>query len=110
MRFSDIALWAFTIAFFVFMILPIAVVVVISFTSAGYAAFPIPGWSLKWFARIFEYRPFIDSLWVSLQLGVVATVASCVLGVPAALYLSRARSGWATAITTFLLSPGSACR
>ncbi|MCA0997296.1 ABC transporter permease [Alloyangia pacifica] len=105
MRFSDIALWAFTIAFFVFMILPIAVVVVISFTSAGYAAFPIPGWSLKWFARIFEYRPFIDSLWVSLQLGVVATVASCVLGVPAALYLSRARSGWATAITTFLLSP-----
>lgn len=105
MRLSDWALWLFTVAFFIFMILPIAVVVVISFTSAGYAAFPIPGWSFKWFARIFEYEPFMASLWVSLQLAVVATLASCLLGVPAALYLSRSRSGWATAITAFLLSP-----
>ncbi|KIN70564.1 Binding-protein-dependent transport systems inner membrane component [Sulfitobacter noctilucae] len=105
MRLSDWALWVFTIAFFIFMILPIAVVVVISFTSAGYASFPIPGWSLKWFARIFEYEPFMNSLWVSLKLGVIATAASCLLGVPAALYLSRSRSGWATAITAFMLSP-----
>ena len=105
MRLTDLLLWAFTVAFFTFMILPIVVVVVISFTEAGYAAFPIPGWSLKWFARIFEYEPFMDSLRVSLLLAVTATVASCLLGIPAALYLSRARSGWATAITTFLLSP-----
>ncbi|WP_138467808.1 ABC transporter permease [Poseidonocella sp. HB161398] len=105
MRLTDILLWLFTAAFFVFMLLPILVVVVISFTSAGYAAFPIPGWSMKWFARIFEYQPFIDSLIVSLELAVVATVASCLLGIPAALYLARSRSGWATAITTFLLSP-----
>ncbi|WP_108261081.1 ABC transporter permease [Mangrovicoccus ximenensis] len=105
MRLSDLLLWLFTAAFFVFMLLPILVVVVISFTSAGYAAFPIPGWSLKWFARIFEYQPFIDSLWVSLELAVVSTVGSCVLGIPAALYLARSRSGWATAVTTFLLSP-----
>ncbi|MER5173046.1 ABC transporter permease [Thioclava kandeliae] len=105
MRLINLMLWAFTVAFFIFMNLPIAVVVVVSFTSAGYASFPIPGWSLKWFARIFEYTPFIDSLWVSLELAVVATIASCFLGIPAALWLSRARSGWATAVTTFLLSP-----
>lgn len=104
-RLGDILLWAFTLAFFVFMLLPILVVVVISFTEAGYAAFPIPGWSLKWFARIFEYEPFMDALWVSLLLAIVATVASCLLGIPAALYLARSRTRWATAITTFLLSP-----
>jgi len=105
MRLSDILLWTFTVCFFVFMILPIAVVVVVSFTSAGYATFPMPGLSLKWFARIFEYKPFIDSLWVSLELAVIATVISCLLGIPAALFLSREKSGWATVITTFLLSP-----
>jgi len=104
-RLSDFFLWAFTVAFFVFMLLPILVVVVISFTEAGYAAFPIPGWSLRWFERIFEYQPFMDALRVSLLLAVVATLASCLMGIPAALYLARSRTRWATAITTFLLSP-----
>lgn len=104
-RLPDIALWAFTLAFFAFMLLPILVVVVISFTDAGYAAFPIPGWSLKWFARIFDYPPFLDALRVSLLLAVVATLASAVLAVPAALWIARARGGWAEALATFLLSP-----
>ncbi len=105
MRLVDVLLWVFTIAFFIFMLLPILVVVVISFTEAGYAAFPIPGWSWKWFARIFEYQPFMDALETSLLLAVVATVASCLLGIPAALFLSRSKARFATAITTFLLSP-----
>jgi len=104
-RLADILLWAFGAAFFIFMLLPIVVVVVISFTSAGYAAFPIPGWSFQWFAHIFAYPPFVRAIWTSLELAVVATAASCIIGIPAALALARARSGWATATTTFLLSP-----
>lgn len=98
-------LLAFVVVFFVFMLAPILVVVVISFTSAGYAAFPIPGWSLRWFHRIWEYPPFVDAMITSAEVAVLATVLSCVLAIPAALYLTRARSGWAHAVTTFLLSP-----
>ncbi|TKT75876.1 ABC transporter permease [Aquamicrobium sp. LC103] len=102
---TDLVLLVFVVLFFVFMLAPILIVVLISFTSASFAAFPIPGWSLRWFARIFEYQPFIDALLVSFTLAIVATLLSCVIGIPASLYLARARAGWANAVSTFLLSP-----
>lgn len=99
------ALAAFVVLFFVFMLAPILVVIVVSFTSAGYVAFPIPGWSMKWFANIFAYRPFIDAMIVSIEVAVGATVLSCLVGVPACLYLARSRAAWANTVMTFLLSP-----
>lgn len=100
-----IALTGFVIAFFAFILAPILVVVVISFTSAGYAAFPVPGWSLRWFYRIWEYEPFLDAMITSVQVAMLSTLLSCLLAVPAALYLARARAGWANVLATFLLSP-----
>jgi len=102
---AGIALTTFVIAFFIFMLAPILVVVVVSFTSAGYVSFPIPGWSLKWFANIFAYQPFVDAIIVSLKIGLGATILSSLIGIPACLYLARSRAGWANAIMTFLLSP-----
>jgi putative spermidine/putrescine transport system permease protein len=101
----NIGLAAFVVLFFVFMLAPILIVVVVSFTSAGFVSFPIPGWSLKWFAHIFEYQPFIDALIVSIEIAIGATVLSCLIGVPACLYLARSRSVWASGVMTFLLSP-----
>jgi putative spermidine/putrescine transport system permease protein len=101
----NIGLATFVVLFFVFMLAPILVVVVVSFTSASYVAFPIPGWSLKWFANIFAYQPFIDALIVSFQVAVGATILSCLVGVPACLYLARSRSAWTSSVMTFLLSP-----
>ena len=101
----NIGLASFVVLFFIFMLAPILVVVVVSFTSAGYVAFPIPGWSTKWFANIFAYRPFIDALIVSVEVAIGATALSCLIGVPACLYLARSRAAWANAIMTFLLSP-----
>ncbi|MDX3927816.1 MAG: ABC transporter permease [Shinella sp.] len=101
----SIGLAAFVVLFFIFMLAPILVVVVVSFTSAGYVSFPIPGWSLKWFQNIFAYQPFIDALVVSLEVAVGATILSCLLGVPACLFLARSRAAWTNAVMTFLLSP-----
>lgn len=101
----NLGLAAFVVLFFIFMLAPILVVVVVSFTSAGYVAFPIPGWSTKWFANIFAYRPFIDALIVSIEVAIGATALSCLIGVPASLYLGRSRAAWANAVMTFLLSP-----
>jgi putative spermidine/putrescine transport system permease protein len=100
-----IGLVAFVVAFFLFMLAPIAVVVVVSFTDAGYVGFPIPGWSLRWFRRIVEYQPFVDAIIVSLEIAAGATLLSCLIGVPAALALARSQTASANAIMTFLLSP-----
>jgi putative spermidine/putrescine transport system permease protein len=102
---ARVALNVFTVAFFVYLMAPILIVVVVSFSSLGYIAFPIPSYTLKWFRRVWEYAPFLNGLWVSTQLAVASTVAAAALGVPAALALGRARSGWANALATFLLAP-----
>ncbi|SEP94743.1 putative spermidine/putrescine transport system permease protein [Faunimonas pinastri] len=102
---SFFALLAFVVVFFVFMLAPILVVVIVSFTSAGFIAFPVPGWSTKWFAHIFQYKPFVDALIVSIEIAIGATILAGLLGVPACLFLARSRSRWAGAVMTFLLSP-----
>ena len=95
----------FVVIFFVFMTLPIGIVVVASFTDASFVAFPITGWSLRWFWRIFEYQPYMDSMLVSLEVALGATMISCLIGVPAAIALARSPSALANTVMTYLLSP-----
>jgi putative spermidine/putrescine transport system permease protein len=101
----QILLGSFVALFILFMLAPIAIVVWMSFSAQSFIGFPIPAYSLRWFYRIFEYEPFINSLMVSIEVALLSTLLGCVLGVPAALAIARSRSPWATAIATFLVSP-----
>ncbi len=108
MRRFDTSLWALRLVvllFTIFMLAPIVVVVAIAFTSAGYVSFPMPGFSLRWFERVVDYAPFMQSLWVSVKVAVGATLISCVLGIPASLALARSNHPAAAAMMAFLLSP-----
>lgn len=99
------ALGVVTLLFFVFLIIPIVVVVMVSFTSANYVSFPIEGFSLRWFYRIIEYKPFVDSLWVTLKVALVSTGFAVLVGTPAALYLVRAKTTATEFLMALLLSP-----
>lgn len=104
-RLPQILLGLFAGAFVLFMLAPIAIVVWMSFSAQNFIGFPIPSYSLRWFRRIFEYEPFIASLIVSIQVAALSTVVACLMAVPTALALARSRSGYATAIATFMVSP-----
>jgi putative spermidine/putrescine transport system permease protein len=99
------ALQAFVVIFFVFMLAPILVVFVASFGARDYVSFPMDGFSLKWYRRVYEYKPFLNSLVFSIQLAIASTILAGLLGVPAGLALSRARSNFGQFLTMFLLAP-----
>ncbi|UZF94949.1 ABC transporter permease [Bosea sp. NBC_00550] len=99
------ALRAFMLVFFVFLIAPIAIVVWMSFSAQSYIGFPIQSYSLRWFRRVVEYEPFLNSLIVSIKVAVLSTLFATAIGVPAALALARSRSKAADAIATFLVAP-----
>lgn len=104
----DLLAWAlglFVVLFMIFLLLPIAAVVVVSFSSASYIAFPMPGLSLQWYWRILEYRPFVDALIVSIQLALSSAACAILLGVPATLWVARSRSRAAAAVGNLLLAP-----
>lgn len=99
------ALGAYVVLFLAFIVAPIAAVVLVSFSSASFITFPIPGYTLRWYWRILEYRPFLDAMWVSIEVAVASTVLAAMLGVPAALALARSRSAFAALIANLLLAP-----
>ncbi len=104
-RAERLLLGIFVLLFFIFMMAPILVVVVVSFTNTNYVTFPISGLSLKWFERIVEYTPFRDALLVTGQVALISTLIACLVGTPAALALVRSRTPLAGMVMTFLLSP-----
>ena len=96
---------AFHALFIGFIVAPLAIVCVVSFTPLGYISLPTDGISLRWFAAILDNPRFISAFWISLALGVVSSLISTLLAVPAALAVARFRFPGRDTISAFLLSP-----
>ena len=88
-----------------FLMLPVVVVVLASFTSTSYLTIPPKGLTLRWYEAVFADREYIDALWFSLVLAIVVTVVSIVLGTMAAYALSRRQVPAAPAVSGLLMSP-----
>ncbi|HZU19475.1 MAG TPA: ABC transporter permease [Candidatus Dormibacteraeota bacterium] len=89
----------------VFMLAPIAIVVVNSFNSVPYGAWPPPGYSLRWYVNLSQQTDFADAAVRSLVVGAVATALALVAGTLASLALIRFRFPGKAAINGLLLAP-----
>lgn len=89
----------------IFLLLPQLIVVVVAFSTSSFVSFPPPGYSLGWFSRVLSDPSFMRPLWNSIQLGLLATLISATMAVPAGIALVRHRFPGASAMQTFLLSP-----
>ncbi|UPG73361.1 ABC transporter permease [Roseomonas gilardii subsp. gilardii] len=96
---------AFHGLFIAFILAPLVVVVLVSFTDKGFMAMPFDGASLRWYRAIAGNPQFLDSFWVSLRLGLVSATLSALIAVPAALAIARGRFPGRDAIAAFLVSP-----
>ena len=80
---------------YLFLLAPVFVVMIASFDGGdpiagrAFLKFPPSEWSTQWFFRIPDR--LYDSLWVSVQVAVVASLGGIVIGVPAALATVRGR-------------------
>jgi putative spermidine/putrescine transport system permease protein len=89
----------------VLVLLPIFVVVLVSFTASDFITFPPPGLSLEWYRAVLTDPQWTSSLWLSLRIAALVTLFSVVLGVPAALALQSSTGASAAAAQTLFLSP-----
>jgi putative spermidine/putrescine transport system permease protein len=76
-------------AVLVFLLFPVLVVVLISFSSVDFLSFPPPSLSLRWYRTIFSNWEWINAFLITLQVGALTALLSTLLGVPAAFALSR---------------------
>jgi putative spermidine/putrescine transport system permease protein len=85
------AVFAAAGAVFVFLMLPLVVILPISFTSSDYLGFPPPGFSLRWYQAYFADPTWIAATLRSLAIAGAVTVLATVLGTLLAFSIVRGR-------------------
>lgn len=99
------AIRAVTVAVYLFMFLPIAVVILLAFNANQFGSFPIEGFSLRWFVELSENDAVLRAFRISLLLGVCTALISTTLGVLAALAMVRYNFPGKALISNLLIAP-----
>jgi putative spermidine/putrescine transport system permease protein len=100
-----ILLWTYCILLFGFLILPLAIVVPVSFSSAQYLEFPPPGYSTQWYASYFGDPEWIDATLLSVRVAVTVVALSVTLGLLAALAIVRSSIPGKAMLRMLLMTP-----
>jgi len=82
-------LWAYAVAVFAFLVVPLLVVVPVSFSAGMYLQFPPPGFSLHWYQDYFGDPQWIDATVLSLKIALCVVVLAVGIGSLAALAIVR---------------------
>jgi putative spermidine/putrescine transport system permease protein len=92
-------------AIFLYLLVPIFVIMPLSFNSEPYFSYPMEGYSLRWYEEFFTSDQWLLGLKNSIIVGIFATLVATTLGTLAALGLNRADFRGKTAMMAILISP-----
>lgn len=92
-------------AIYLFLALPTLVVVGASINPGELLSFPPTGFTVRWYEAALRNTAFMQGLGVSVQLALLATLVSLLVGVPAAYALARFEFRGRDAVTSVLMSP-----
>jgi putative spermidine/putrescine transport system permease protein len=88
-RLPTFLLWGYCIAVFAFLIIPLIVVIPVSFSSGLYLQFPPPGFSLQWYEDFFKDPQWLDATVFSIEIAFSVVVLSVSIGSLAAFVIVR---------------------
>lgn len=88
-----------------YLILPVLVIIPMSFAKSAFLSFPPEQFSTRWYHALLEDPTWLESALWSLQVAVLATICAVILGTLAAMGLVRGRYPLRGAITALLLAP-----
>lgn len=93
-------------AIYGYLLVPLFVIVLFSFSSKSFFSFPPTDFSLKWYIRAWESDYFLIPAIRSLVLGAASTIGAAALAVPAALGVRRLRNTpWEPVVEFVVISP-----
>ncbi len=104
-RFFRALCWVMALGVVVFLLLPLVITVLVSFSSSQVYTLPPPEWSFRWYEALTRRAGLMDALMLSLNLAVLSTAASLILGTAAAIGVARGQFRGRAALATFAVSP-----
>ncbi len=88
-----------------FLVLPILVIVPLSFSDSSFLLYPMPGLSLRWYHNLFHSEAWISAAKNSFIVAPTATLIATVLGTLAAVGLNKADFRGKALVMAVLISP-----
>ena len=102
---GTVAVAALAGAVLLFLIAPVIIILIVSFSGAHYLSFPPPYLSLRWYQRFLGTPSWRQAIGVSTQVALLTMLFATALGLLAALALVRGRFRGKGMIYAVLLSP-----
>jgi spermidine/putrescine transport system permease protein len=84
-------LFAYAIFYLAFLYVPVLFLPLFSFNNSEFIAFPLVGFTTKWYGQMLADSVMHQALWNSLKVGAIVSLVSTVLGLLAARALTRYR-------------------
>lgn len=89
----------------VYLLMPVLVIVPMSWSESPYLAFPPEGFTMQWYEKFFSDAAWMSSLGHSVMIGLLSALLSVVLGTMGALALVRGKFPFRGAVMGVLLAP-----
>lgn len=105
MRLPRILLYAFVTLILAWLIIPILIILPMSFSGARFLAFPPPSWSLRWYQSYLGSAAWMQATRVSLIVAVSSAIIATILGTAAAYALNLTQSRLVRSLQALLLLP-----
>lgn len=102
---GSLALSAYVYAVLAFIILPLVIVVPMSFSQNDFLEFPPTGFTLRWYFEYFGDRRWQAATILSLKVAFLTAVCASVVGTAATYAMVRGRSSFATLFQILLIGP-----
>lgn len=96
---------AFVVIALLWLIIPVVIIVPMSFSSARFLAFPPPGWSLRWYESYLGDPAWMAATRTSLIIAVSSSLIATLIGTAAAYALNLSQSRWVRNLQVLLLLP-----
>lgn len=88
-----------------FLILPVFIIIPLSFSSQRYLEFPPKGFSFQWYISFFSDYNWTMATWTSFKIAFSVAILSTILGTLSSYFFVRAKCKGKNLIYTFMLSP-----
>jgi len=98
-------LQVYAVIFLIVLYVPVLFLPLFSFNNSLYASFPLSGFTLQWYAELFQREPVWAALMNSIKIGVTVSILSTFLGIFAAKAITRYNLPGKGPIIGFIMLP-----
>jgi putative spermidine/putrescine transport system permease protein len=105
MKPGKILLVTLVVLILAWLMIPVVIIVPMSFSGARFLAFPPPSWSTRWYEAYLANPGWMQATRVSLTLAVSSAAVATVMGTAAAYALNMSTSKWVRNLQVILMLP-----